>query len=187
MRRHHPDGKYVSYCTFAGELRVVQVATGQTLVLGNYRGASTFSPDGNYLYISSDSPEYPTGVLWRIPTIGGEARRIVSNILGAPALSPDGRRIAFLRVSIADYTTELIVADVDGGNERRLMIGSREQWLDHPGLAWSPDGRHWPGSSGTREATFASGSRRCRNRRCRAARRADVERSSLARPGCRTK
>ena len=146
-----PDGNYVSYCTFAGELRVVQVATGQTLVLGNYRGASTFSPDSNYLYVSSQSPEYPTGVLWRIPTIGGEARRIVSNIMGAPALSPDGRRIAFLRVSIADYTTELIVADVDGGNERRLMIGSREQWLDYPGLAWSPDGRHLAGIQETRE------------------------------------
>lgn len=145
-----PDGKYVSYCTFAGELRVVHVATGQTLVLGNYRGTSTFSPDGNYLYLTSDSPEYPTGVLWRIPTIGGEARRIVSNILGAPALSPDGRRIAFLRVSIGDHTTELIVADVDGSSERRLLIGSQDQWLDYPGLAWSPDGRRLSGIQGSR-------------------------------------
>ena len=144
-----PDGKYVSYCTFAGELRVVQVATGQTLVLGNYRGAATFSPDGNYLYMSSESAEYPTGVLWRIPTIGGEARRIVSNILGAPALSPDGRRIAFLRVAIADYTTELVIANADGSDERRLLIGSKELWLDYPGLAWSPDGRHLAGNQGT--------------------------------------
>ena len=152
-----PDGKYVSYCTFAGELRVVQVATGQTLVLGNYRGAATFSPDGNYLYMSSESPAYPTGVLWRIPTIGGEARRIVTNILGAPALSPDGQRIAFLRVSLPDYTTELIVADADGSNERRLLIGTKEQWVDYPGLAWSPDGRWLAGNQGS-----SAGGRRAR-------------------------
>ncbi|MDQ3488634.1 MAG: protein kinase, partial [Acidobacteriota bacterium] len=148
-----PDGKYVSYCTFAGELRVVQVATGSTVVLGQYRGVSTFAPDGNYLYMSSTSAEYPTGVLLRIPTIGGEPRRIVSNILGAPALSPDGRRIAFLRV-IENYTTALIVADADGSNERRLLIGSKETWLDNPGLAWSPDGRRLAGIQGSAAGGF---------------------------------
>lgn len=39
----------------------------------------------------------------------------------------------------------LIVADADGSNERRLLIGSKETWLDYPGLAWSPDGRRLAG------------------------------------------
>jgi Tol biopolymer transport system component/tRNA A-37 threonylcarbamoyl transferase component Bud32 len=140
-----PDGKYVAYCTFAGELRVTQVATGATVVLGNYRGVSTFSPDGDYLLLQSASKEHPAGVLWMLPTLGGPARRVVTDIVGAPAVSPDGSKIAFVRAQRDERVTTVIIADADGSNERRLATTSRGSWLDYPGLSWSQDGRFLAG------------------------------------------
>ena len=149
-----PDGKYVAYCTFAGELRVMQVATGSTVVLGNYRGATIFSPDGDYLFVQSTTDEHPTGVLWMMPTIGGPARRVVTNIVGAPAISPDGRRIAFLRRMVDERAMIVMLADADGSNERRLLATTEEAWLDYPGLAWSPDGKLLSASQGTTVGGF---------------------------------
>jgi Tol biopolymer transport system component len=51
-----------------------------------------------------------------------------------PALSPDGRTVAFWRGDGADYGLYLI--DVDGSNERRIL--TRTEKLRAP--AWSPDG-----------------------------------------------
>lgn len=140
-----PDGKYVAYCTFAGELRVTQVATGATVVLGKYRGVSTFSPDGDYLFLQTSNDEHPSGVLWMLPTFGGPARRVVTDIVGAPAVSPDGGKIAFIRPLRDERVTTVIVADVDGSNQRRLLTTSPGSWLDFPGLSWSQDGRYLAG------------------------------------------
>lgn len=60
----------------------------------------------------------------------------------APALSPDGSRVAFLTArhdpdgTAPDFVWEVYVADVDGGEERRLTHNGHAE--DH--LAWSPDG-----------------------------------------------
>ena len=54
---------------------------------------------------------------------------------GAPALSPDGRRIAFLRVSIADYTTDHLVGDVsDTFNGRDNAAGCARYRLKNAGV-----------------------------------------------------
>jgi len=51
-----------------------------------------------------------------------------------PALSPDGRTVAFWRQDGNDYSLYLI--DIDGGNERRILM--RTEMLRAP--AWSPEG-----------------------------------------------
>jgi dipeptidyl aminopeptidase/acylaminoacyl peptidase len=65
-----------------------------------------------------------------------------------PAWSPDGRRIAFVRINAAETSSSLILAGADGSGERALAtrrdpaafvsfrMGDRE-----PRPAWSPDGR----------------------------------------------
>ncbi|HEX6324605.1 MAG TPA: protein kinase [Vicinamibacterales bacterium] len=146
-----PDGRYVVYCTFAGELRAMQTATGSTVVLGNFRGASTFSPDGDYVFLSTSTPEYPEGVVLKIPVFGGEPELIVSNLIGVPAIAPDGGRIAYLRGLPDERAVALLVADADGSNERRLTSGAfGETWLDFPGLSWSPDGKWLAGIQSSR-------------------------------------
>lgn len=53
-----------------------------------------------------------------------------------PRWSPDGSRIAFLRMAAMARTAQLTVVDVDGAHERRLS----EQPCDLLPPAWSPDG-----------------------------------------------
>ena len=67
-----PDGKTVVYCNFGGELFAVQVATGASVSLGRPDGSTTFSADGNYVYVTTDNQEHPTGVLFMVPAFGGE-------------------------------------------------------------------------------------------------------------------
>jgi TolB protein len=52
-----------------------------------------------------------------------------------PTLSPDGRRMIFLKM--LEGREQMFIADVDGGNERQL---SRDM-ADIEDPAWSPDGR----------------------------------------------
>ena len=60
----------------------------------------------------------------------------------SPAISPDGKRIAFLTARhdpaprFPNFKYELYVMDIDGGNPQRLTTTDAAE--DHP--AWSPDG-----------------------------------------------
>ncbi|MDQ3419046.1 MAG: serine/threonine-protein kinase [Acidobacteriota bacterium] len=137
-----PDGKYVVYCDFAERLKVYQVGTGSTIPLGSYGGSTTFSPDGDLVYLSTTSPEHPQGVLWAIPTLGGEPRRVATDISGPAAPSPDGARVAFIRPYPDQRGSGLVIADARGGGERRLAFASfTDAWLSGLGIAWSPNGK----------------------------------------------
>ena len=61
--------------------------------------------------------------------LGGEHRYILS-----PSWSPDGKRLAFMRLTSGYY--EIMIADADGGSATPLPGGSNAEWP-----AWSPDGR----------------------------------------------
>jgi dipeptidyl aminopeptidase/acylaminoacyl peptidase len=67
-----------------------------------------------------------------------ELRRLTTDALqdGAPAWSPDGREIAFLRTG-RDRTTVHAVSPITGA-ERKISDLGVGDWL---GLSWSPDGR----------------------------------------------
>jgi serine/threonine protein kinase/Tol biopolymer transport system component len=139
-----PDGRQLAYLRDeAGErsIWVRQVATGSEVevVPPNDPGISAveFAPDGEYLLFrrwdSPDSPELHS--IFRVPTLGGEVRRIVFDADGLPSFSPDGQRFAFRR-GIPGRGVALMVADADGSGERELAIGDG---MGSP--AWSPDGR----------------------------------------------
>ena len=137
-----PDGKYVVYCDFSNRLYVRQVATGSTVKIADIAGDSTFSPDGNFVYLTAQSDEYPDGVLWAIAALGGDARRVVTNLKGAVGVAPDGQRVAFVREDRVKRESALIVTDTYGANERRLAVGSTlDSWFEGPAVSWSADGQ----------------------------------------------
>lgn len=146
-----PDGKYVAYVAEEGEqrsLRLKQIGTNnQPLVLVPATGlrfrAPTFSRDGNYIYYVLRGASAVVGELYRVPTLGGMARRLKQGVSSPVAVSPDDRQLAFVRElpEPAPATSVLLLVNADGTDEREL---SRRRFPDAfaiEGAAFSPDGQ----------------------------------------------
>lgn len=137
-----PDGKYVVYVAddiSKQSLWVKQVETGSEVQIADaaevtYQGLA-FSSDSNFIYFNLWDRK-SVGAIYRIPTLGGVAKKIIHDCMSTLAVSPDGRKIAFVRGYAAENEQALIIADVDTGVEQ--VISRSEQWRAFP--AWSPDG-----------------------------------------------
>src|SRR6185369_10785180 len=98
-----PDGKYLVYVlrdsTDKTSLWIKHIASGSAKQiveaghgLGDYE-APTFSPDSSFVYFIG----LANGVykLYRVPVLGGNPRKLIDDVWGRVALSPDGRYLAF--------------------------------------------------------------------------------------------
>jgi serine/threonine protein kinase/Tol biopolymer transport system component len=152
-----PDGRYVAYVTgeiwsFGKEtLWVRQVGTGSDVQIvppAEVRyGGLTFSRDGDFLYVAqSESKDSSLGVLYKVPVLGGTKKRLIVNVANAGpfghpvSLSPDGKRVAFLRHSEARNETALMVANEDGSGEKQLAVRKSPNSFGLS-IAWSPNGK----------------------------------------------
>jgi eukaryotic-like serine/threonine-protein kinase len=139
-----PDGRHVVYCTSdgpEGTLYVRQLATGATVKLAEVTGVTTFSPDGHFIYLRRAGAENPTGALFVLPALGGEPRRVLTDIAGPVAISPDGEHFAFVRDDPRTGEAALMMATRDGGDQRKVASGRYGQTWFAGGPVWSPDGR----------------------------------------------
>ncbi len=149
-----PDGRYIVYALAQGEkqsLWVRQTATESTVQVlppdeVSFTGL-TFSRDGNYLYFNhSDKSTSYYNLLYRMPVLGGSARLIARDADTKPALSPDGKQLAFIRGSPQTAEDLLVLMDAEGGEERilrRLKFPAGFALMPggvYPPLSWSPDG-----------------------------------------------
>ena len=142
-----PDGRYVAYVMADSgrqSLWMRQVATASNMQIippADVRwGGLTISTDGDYLYYLMGEQTF--GVLYKMPILGGLPRKLIWDIDSLVTLSPDGKRMAFLRGYPADGQSALIVAKADGASEQKLAIRKDPDFFsgaeDAP--AWSPDG-----------------------------------------------
>jgi dipeptidyl aminopeptidase/acylaminoacyl peptidase len=144
-------------------------ATGRLLRVGADRTATPLTPDIRWRYADAclDAARSrivcvredhaiegreAVNTLVAIPLDGSaadDAAQVVelasgSDFVAAPRLSPDGRRLAWIRWNHPNMPwdgTECVVADVraDGSlGEPRVVAGDAETWVTKP--AWSPDG-----------------------------------------------
>ncbi|MBA3443214.1 MAG: PD40 domain-containing protein, partial [Pyrinomonadaceae bacterium] len=141
-----PDGKYVAYAMKdAGRqsLWLRQVAVFNSLQIVEpaevrYVGA-TFSNDGNYVYYVIKPKDITTGTLYRVPALGGQATKLLSDVDGPVSFSPDGQRLAFVRGSSkGEYA--LMLANADGTEEQKLAVRQSPDLYVFSSPAWSPDG-----------------------------------------------
>ena len=147
-----PDGRYVVYARHEGHegndenLWLHEIATSgdiQLLPSGTGFHGLTFSPTGSSIYfVRSDEKDPFFKYLYTMPTLGGPARKLVTDVDSPVTFSPDGRRFLYERCIQPRNDIELKIANTDGSGERLLAtIHDGSGFLFQPGPNWSPDGR----------------------------------------------
>ncbi len=142
-----PSGKLLAYVVNEGSgqsvwLRNSSSAT-ETLAVapetGEHSGL-TFAPDESFLYYRKQGVE-DSGDVYRVPLNGGRPERVMEEVSGAVALSPDGKRLAFVRLKPSTWEASLVVGNADGTAESTVAKLARPYYFDQHSVAWSPDGR----------------------------------------------
>jgi Tol biopolymer transport system component len=147
-----PDGKWVVYIIgettgFVGaqpqESLWVRQLAGTAVQIAEpaeiQYGSPTFSRDGDFIYIvQSRSKDVLSYDLYKIPVLGGTAKKLIADVESRVTLSPDGRRVAFVRRSSATNETSVVMANEDGSDEKKLAL--HKGLNEFRSVAWSPNG-----------------------------------------------
>ena len=128
-----PDGRFLAYRNKdSSDLVVRQLATDREITVvpkAIQMTGATFSPDGNYLYISyqPDQTNAFDHNVYSVSSLGGPLVEIRKDVDGRVCFLDGGKRIAYLRDAPDKGTEALLVADADGSNEKVVLTrGSSE-------------------------------------------------------------
>jgi len=142
-----PDGNVAAYVrNGAGRssLWIEQLANGQAKELAAFGTGLCpgidFSPDGKFLYYSLLEPFASLGELYRIPILGGEPLHLLSDVSGTPAVSPDGRKIAFVRSTMATHGIDSVVVAGSDGAAPRILAAYPAPGIHFNRLTWAAHG-----------------------------------------------
>lgn len=115
-----PDGKFVAFVEIQeGKHRLVvrQLSTNTTIenVPASLKRfiQPTFSPDGEFIFYVQ--VENGVGTLYRVSTLGGESKKILTDIDSRATFSPDGKQLAFIRHNPTDGGDTVFTADSETG------------------------------------------------------------------------
>lgn len=142
-----PDGKTVAYSVKSGYKQSIwlrQIDTGTNVPFippaDEYFVDFNFAPDGNSIYFSRSSSDIGNPDIYRLSIRGGIPEKVVS-IAGAHSLSPDGKKIVFVRCprQPSEWCSLWMADSKDGGNEKRLLSHAEPERISD--AAFSPDGR----------------------------------------------
>jgi eukaryotic-like serine/threonine-protein kinase len=142
-----PDGKYVAYYDQTG-LYLRSIDSGETRAVSlpaEFQNHGIFSlewfPDGGKLVADAFISEYPD--LWVITIVGEAVPHLLYQHGVEPAISPDGRLVAFVKagevkVWVGGINGEAPRELAEEDQTKRKLVGM-DQTMTSP--AWSPDGR----------------------------------------------
>ncbi len=141
-----PDGKYVVHVKEDGgqqSLWVRHIATGSNVQIippaeVEYE-RMTFTSDGGYVYFGRRAKGEANYALYQVPVLGGEPKKLNSNVGSSVTFSPDAKRMAFVRKQGGDST--MMIANADGTGEQLLATLKSPESFKSSGPGWSPDGK----------------------------------------------
>ncbi|MBC8089906.1 MAG: PD40 domain-containing protein [Phycisphaerae bacterium] len=161
-----PNGRALVYNIVDADvspIMLTDLATGAQRALTNMRSSvgqdygAVVTPDGRSVVFTRSAPQ--GAELYSMPLTGGAAQRLTSSRgkdSGQPAVSPDGRRMAF--GSTRAGNNDIYVADIDGANVELLTPGGAGE-KTHNTPDWSPDGKfvaYTSGIGGTQQIMLVS-------------------------------
>ena len=124
-----PDGRYIVFMSNRAGMENIwrmDIDGGNQVQLTNnlIERNPVFSADSKWVYFTS----WKTGIetIWKIPVEGGEPTQVISDLSDGPAVSPDGRLLAYIA------SGKVWVVPVDGGVPIKTDAGSTQ---------WTPDGQ----------------------------------------------
>lgn len=147
-----PNGKYLALVQVKNgvqSLYVRQTENGNTTELvpqinGRFLGAAV-SPASDEIYYSVDesssSSKEPSSTLYKVSVLGGAAKAVLRDISSPPSISPNATHLAFTRGQADGKKATLIVAGIDGKNERSILASSPDSEFTNRAPSWSPDGK----------------------------------------------
>jgi hypothetical protein len=143
--RFSPDGRYVAYSVWTRggyrDLRVVDVRTGSVSQLTRDRALDlqpSWSPDGRFLFFSSDRTGVPNVFAFDFSTL--ELRQVTNVLTGAymPEVSADGRTLLYVGYTSAGFDVFSLELD------QRLWLAALPYRDPYPIAEPGPAPRTWP-------------------------------------------
>lgn len=138
-----PDGKMLAFVAEVQgrwDLFVGRVAGGERIRLTDDAAQESmpgFSPDGERIVYTRTGTGVELSEIWVVPTLGGQANRVLGSALDA-AWSPDGKRLAFIlrRQGKADA----IAVSAADGSALSIVMEADSDYPFFRAVAWSPQG-----------------------------------------------
>ena len=146
-----PDGKFVVFATADDQGRSTyylrQVSTNSVVKIygpaeSTYGSGTTFSPNGEFVYLINSDKTTPDGALIRVSVIGGAVQKILEGIWSSITFSPDGKQIAYVRLFPSTGESWLVISNADGsGVPQTIARRKLPDYFSKEGPSWSPDGQ----------------------------------------------
>ncbi len=142
-----PDGRSLAYNTIEPNqdrsLWIRRIDDRNALLLvppqpHQYWGGLTISDDTSQIFFITAGATSRHGTMYRVSSLGGPVRKLVDTVNDLGSLSPDGKRILYVRYG--EPTSILTANSDDGGDERPILSFPEGVILRDP--QFSPDGSY---------------------------------------------